>query len=610
MRTRFPIRFKILITMLFVVTMVVGLIMVTMVRLFNEDKTAYVRDLTSVIALHTAEETHSLLVGYRERLQVFARIMHERGLPQKQKVSLLKQLFEDFQEFVAVTLYIIDAKPVTVFDAQSFGDANLDKQAIFDFRQKHPLPMDRIRAGEVFIQNSTLTEQLPTLTLAVAAAQTEGDQEQATVVAAVIRLDSLQRLAKRSEVFETYVIDTRGVLLAHSKTDLVTQRKNVDWLPELENLQQQQTLGTTLEYDYNGVPVVGGFARVEFGGLLAGVQIPKAAAYLTARELLYNLIGVSLALLLIAALISMVWSRRITRPIELLSRASEKVGRGQFNIKLNLKSQDEIGDLATSFNQMATELHAREQALEQAQAALVQSEKMSAFGQISAGIAHEVKNPLAGILGYAQLSKRKLDKDDPLYKNVEIIEKETKRCKEIIENLMKFSRREKVEKELTDINKVAQDAIAIVDHQLTINQVKLEQDLEADLCPLMADGNQLQQVLMNFMINAQQAMDGNPGIVRIATRKLSLEHIEVRVSDNGPGMPEDVSAKIFEPFFTTKPAGKGTGLGLSVSYGIIQDHKGEIRVDSAPGKGTTFIVTLPVAQMGDALQSMDEAAAG
>ena len=358
MRTRFPIRFKILITMLFVVTMVVGLIMVTMVRLFNEDKTAYVRDLTSVIALHTAEETHSLLVGYRERLQVFARIMHERGLPQKQKVSLLKQLFEDFQEFVAVTLYIIDAKPVTVFDAQSFGDANLDKQAIFDFRQKHPLPMDRIRAGEVFIQNSTLTEQLPTLTLAVAAAQTEGDQEQATVVAAVIRLDSLQRLAKRSEVFETYVIDTRGVLLAHSKTDLVTQRKNVDWLPELENLQQQQTLGTTLEYDYNGVPVVGGFARVEFGGLLAGVQIPKAAAYLTARELLYNLIGVSLALLLIAALISMVWSRRITRPIELLSRASEKVGRGQFNIKLNLKSQDEIGDLATSFNQMATELHA------------------------------------------------------------------------------------------------------------------------------------------------------------------------------------------------------------------------------------------------------------
>ena len=252
----------------------------------------------------------------------------------------------------------------------------------------------------------------------------------------------------------------------------------------------------------------------------------------------------------------------------------------------------------------------REQALEQAQAALVQSEKMSAFGQISAGIAHEVKNPLAGILGYAQLSKRKLDKDDPLYKNVEIIEKETKRCKEIIENLMKFSRREKVEKELTDINKVAQDAIAIVDHQLTINQVKLEQDLEADLCPLMADGNQLQQVLMNFMINAQQAMDGNPGIVRIATRKLSLEHIEVRVSDNGPGMPEDVSAKIFEPFFTTKPAGKGTGLGLSVSYGIIQDHKGEIRVDSAPGKGTTFIVTLPVAQMGDDPQSMDEAAAG
>lgn len=340
--------------------------------------------------------------------------------------------------------------------------------------------------------------------------------------------------------------------------------------------------------------MIGGFGRVEFGELLVAVQIPKSSAYLTTRSLLNNLIYSSLIMLAVAALLSFIWSKKITRPVELLSKASKVVGQGKFDIQVEPSSRDEIGELAESFNQMTNELKSREEALTVTQNKLVQSEKMAAFGQLGAGIAHEVKNPLAGILGYAQISLRKVDQENPLHKNLQIIEKETKRCRTIIDNLLKFARQEKVALDPVDPNMVVEDAAAIVEHQLAMHQVKLEKDLASDLPRVKGNANQLQQVLMNLFINAQQSMEGKPGSVTVSTRLLDSGRIEMRISDTGPGMPEEVRARIFEPFFTTKPSGKGTGLGLSVSYGIVKDHKGEFSVESEHGEGTTFVITIPV----------------
>jgi signal transduction histidine kinase len=133
----------------------------------------------------------------------------------------------------------------------------------------------------------------------------------------------------------------------------------------------------------------------------------------------------------------------------------------------------------------------------------------------------------------------------------------------------------------------------MMDHQLTINQVKIEQNLGSDLPLINGNANQLQQVLMNFGINAQQAMEGSSGVVRVTTDADKDGNVLLIFADNGPGIPADIQDKIFEPFFTTKPAGKGTGLGLSVTYGIIKDHKGEIRIESEIGTGTAFIMTFP-----------------
>lgn len=599
MQLRFPIRFKLMSILLLVITLVVGIITYTMAALFHTDKTTYIYDMTSLIAQHVAEESYSLHIGYEERLKLFSRIMLDPNLPQNEKNGLLQQLFEDIGEFVSVTLYDKGEEQLTVYDVDSLEQAGLSRADLADYRQSHPLPEEKVIEEEGYVVNSTLNEALPTLTIATLIKVP--DREDAYVISAVVRMERLLNVVNRSSVFETFLMDSNGEILAHKDLNLVVAHAMVDWIPpearsKLDVLVDRQSTATILEYTMGEEAVVAGYARTraKHGSLIAGVQVPKSAAYLTARELLGNLIWVALGLLILAALLGVVWAQRITRPIERLSEAAKAVGQGGFNVRLNVESRDELGALANSFNTMTTELHSRETALESAQSALVQSEKMAAFGQLGAGIAHEIKNPLAGILGYAQLSKRKVEKDGPVYNNLTVIEKETKRCKDIIENLMKFARKEDVKKEPTDINQVIEETIAIVDHQLSVNQIQIIKTLGEGLPHIYADGNQIKQVLINFMINAQQAMDGNPGEVRISSSLLSSGQVEIRVVDNGPGMTAEVKARVFEPFFTTKVAGKGTGLGLSVTFGIIRDHQGTVVIESEPGKGAAFIVTLPV----------------
>ena len=587
---RIPIRFKILLLLLLAVSLVLGLITFTMARLFHQDKMAYIHDITSVIALHTAEEARSLLVGYQERLQVFAELMADDTLPAGHKEEMLKRLFENFREFVLVTLYEDGVELGTVWDMGAVESKGLTRDDFSGFREENPLPFEQILQGEVYVENSTFSPSFPVLTIAVPLRDSEEDKT--VIAAAVVRLDQLLRLARRSRVFETFLLDGGGTLLAHTDPELVGAREKVPWTSGIRELRQGHSLGFSTEYLQGDVPMIGGLAKAEFSGVLSGVQIPKAAAYLTARELLGTLVALALLLLVSAALLSLFFSRRITRPIERLSEATRQVAKGDFDVRIALRSGDEIGELSASFNQMAAELKTRELALRDAQAALVQSEKMAAFGQLGAGIAHEVKNPLAGILGYAQLSLRKVESGSTLEKNLQVIEKETKRCKTIIDNLMKFARQEKVEHLPMEINRVVEDACAIVDHQLGINKVRLEKDLAPALPLLRGNGNQIQQVLMNLMINAQQAMEKG-GSVTVRTLPVP-QGVEIRVRDTGPGIPPEIRAKIFEPFFTTKPAGKGTGLGLSVSYGIIKDHRGDICVEEAEGGGTEFVITLPV----------------
>lgn len=587
---RFPIRFKILITLLMIISIVVAVITFTMANLFHTDKTAYVHDMTSMMATSLAEEAGSLLDSYRERMIVFSRIMAQRDLSRSQKNLLVKRLFEDFHEFVGISFYWKGKELATAYDEISLEVAALTKDDFVAYRDKNPVTEEMVAGDKVVVANSTLSHMLPTMNLALSHPGPDGDG--LMTVIATINLKKLTQIAMRSEVYHTSLIDSEQNFLANSNPDEVLSHGRMYWLPE-NPVFESMSMTTTLEYVQGKENIIGGFAPLNIGGLIMAVELPRSAAYLTARKLLNNLLLVSLGLLIGSAIFSFLWSRLITGPIERLSLAAMGVAKGDFDVNLKATTRDEIGDLAGSFNQMASELESRETALKDTQSALVQSEKMSAFGQLGAGIAHEVKNPLAGILGMAQLSLRKVEKESEIERNLQIIEKETKRCKSIIDNLMKFARQEKVSFEMVSINQVVEETITIVSHQMDLKSVKFQKGLTVDNTDIEGSANQIQQVLMNLMINAQQAMSGNPGKILVRTLRRG-ENIEIRVTDNGPGMPEEVSSKIFEPFFTTKPTGKGTGLGLSVSYGIIKDHGGELKVKSVEGKGTAFTISLPI----------------
>ncbi|MGI9262464.1 MAG: ATP-binding protein [Woeseiaceae bacterium] len=585
-RFRFPIRVKVLLTVLLLIMVVMSLNTSTMANLFRDDKTTYIRDLTAVMAIHVAEESETLLRNYVSNMQAFGDVIYDPDLDSITKQEVIQNLFRNYQDIVAITARRGVADPVTAFDTSDLTRLDVSRAALIEHRDANPLPQTLSQRLDVRLE--TIREDLSLLRLMIEVPATES--REAFTLAARIKPDRLASATTRARGFNAAILNSDGQSVFEQ--DAESRRGSTFWAEQLKNTSRA-AVGTAQEFEENGVAMIGAHAPMADGALWATITIPSSVVYLTARELLSNLTMGALLLFAVAALASLIFARRLSKPLEHLTEAADRVGKGEFEVVVESTSSDEIGALSHSFNQMTDELREREVKLAGANAALVQSEKLAAFGQLGAGIAHEVKNPLAGILGYAQLTLRKLDDDSPFRKNLDIIESETRRCTEIISNLLKFARQENAEMQPTDVNEVVDAALKIVDHQLGVNNVKLSKELEAELPQCLANANQLQQAIMNFAINAQQAMGSEGGTLVVRTHANAGDELIIEVEDDGPGIPDDIKANIFEPFFTTKPAGEGTGLGLSVTYGIIRDHGGDIRVEDVEGGGTRFVVSRP-----------------
>lgn len=235
-----------------------------------------------------------------------------------------------------------------------------------------------------------------------------------------------------------------------------------------------------------------------------------------------------------------------------------------------------------------------EENLEVTHEKLMQSEKMAGLGRLAAGVAHEINNPMSGIMLYANLVKEELGGDHTAHKDLDTIVHEAERCKVIVADLLEFSHQTIYEMEPVNLNDVIHKTLTILQHQPLFHNIEIIQNLDNDLPPVYGNSIRLNQVVMNIIVNGAQAMNGS-GKVRIISRTRANSDInEILIEDNGPGIEKELQEKIFDPFFTTKETGEGTGLGLSVSYAIIKEHKGSIRVLSEPEKGTTFTIKLPV----------------
>lgn len=384
----------------------------------------------------------------------------------------------------------------------------------------------------------------------------------------------------------------------------------------------RENLGITAGIDRSLAPE---YVTEEIGSIKLILSLEKVNESIA--EARQTAILLMLIVLILTIVILALFARVVTKPVEMLVQVTDQVSRGDLSRKVDITQHDEIGHLANTFNKMIESLkqsrneieeynrtleqkiEERTLELEQAQVQLIQSEKMSAIGQLAAGVAHELNNPLGGILGYAQFALEKMRKNiaersgskgiDRYIRYLADIEIQARRCKDIVQNLLRFSRVSHVEEfEEVDVNKAIEDTRTFVEHQLHMNQIELKVELSPNLPTIQGSTGQLQQVFTNLILNAMHASPPESEIKIISRYSPAAGEfggaIELLFIDQGTGIAPENLKKVFEPFFTTKEVGRGTGLGLSVSYGIIKSHAGEIRVDSTLGEGTTFSVMLPV----------------
>jgi two-component system NtrC family sensor kinase len=336
-----------------------------------------------------------------------------------------------------------------------------------------------------------------------------------------------------------------------------------------------------------------------------------------------TIFGFSIGFILMAGLlVSYLINRFIYVPLRDMDTGAARLANGDLTYTIPVRSNDEFGQLAESFNSMTKALHNSRVDLEDwgkrleekvkeatrelqiAHAETARSEKLASVGLLAAGIAHELNNPLTGVLTFAYLVKKNLPPDSRDAQDLELVIRETKRCAGIIRRLLDFSREKPPEKAYGDLNAIVTDTLALIKQPTELEDIELITSLDEQMPPVWMDENLIKQVIMNMLVNARHAIT-NGGTIKIKTRVRKAgdcpaairafgDMAEITISDTGCGIPEKDLKKIFDPFFTTKEVGKGTGLGLSVSYSTVEAHRGTIEVDSVEGEGTEFRIYLAI----------------
>jgi two-component system NtrC family sensor kinase len=342
----------------------------------------------------------------------------------------------------------------------------------------------------------------------------------------------------------------------------------------------------------------------------ADVQLAESSR----RMIIYT----ACALLLIAVLTWFLVWQVVARPVKLLRQGTERLAQGDLGYQLEIESRDEIGDLARSFNAMSAQLKAErtenvvwtrtlEERVDQKTGELkrahehaLHTEKMASIGKMAAVLAHEINNPLSGILTYAKLLRKWINSDDAgksrqrdICDSLDLIAAESRRCGDLVKNLLTFSRTNPINLQRASLNRVIEQALRLIQHQLDLANVQVQLQLDPCLPDVVCDGAQIEQVVLALMMNAQDAMPQGGNLWVNTTLQHDDNEVRIVIRDDGTGISPEILPRLFEPFLTTKETGKGVGLGLAISRSILERHRGNIEVQSELGRGTTFTITLP-----------------
>lgn len=356
------------------------------------------------------------------------------------------------------------------------------------------------------------------------------------------------------------------------------------------------------------------------GVLDIGMSLDEVDNDLKRNQILFIFFTI-IAIFCLAVILTLFLQKLVIKPVKMLVRATQKVAAGNLDAELTVEHRDELGHLATSFNHMLFDLkmaheeiqswnielekkvEERTQKLRAAREQLIQSEKMASLGVLASSVAHEINNPLQGILTYIKLMQKVLQKNNNDANRQQKFEQylstmgsEIERLGDMVKNLLVFSKQSKLDIQKADINGVIRNSLVLLENKVRLQNIKVSLELQENLPQIYCDVKQIQQTVIALIINALEAMPEG-GQITINTVTHKDKDVVIRIADTGEGISKENLKKIFDPFFTTKENAKSTGLGLFVAYGIIKEHKGTIKVESEKEKGTTFIITLPIVEM-------------
>ncbi len=329
---------------------------------------------------------------------------------------------------------------------------------------------------------------------------------------------------------------------------------------------------------------------------MESISIPVDETFHQIRKVAYSVFFIGLlGTVLLFAVLNYLYYVVAARPLKKAGAFFKSVasGRGEPHVKFDVKSHDEIAELASSFNLMIDHLNKSQEERERMASKLRQADKLASIGQLAAGVAHEINNPLSVVLGYTKLLMKDASSDTRLKEDLAAIHENAEICKTIVEDLLSFSRQKKTRSIPADVNETVEAAVASIEGSCSGNTIVIRRNYSSSLPSVAMDVDKMKQVYKNILQNACQAI-ASQGTVTVSTRyDDEVKMVAIGIADTGSGIPEEIQGRIFEPFFTTKAPGKGTGLGLAVSYGIVSEHNGEITFESKNNEGAVFTIWLP-----------------
>ncbi|MDN3511437.1 MAG: ATP-binding protein [Candidatus Jettenia sp.] len=575
-----------------------------------------------MLAKNTKEEIHRFMESCVTDMKMLAESESMRSTHTSidKKLSEMKRIQEYYKRFEDITMIDIKGRVITSIAYNYQGEWKSKKW------------FQEAINGKVYISDAHIILDPYEVVVAIAVPLVD---DKGKIQAAIVGQLNMERIW---EIVDNITIGNTGIIaivnnlqyfIAHPRKEKLFQHAPFD--PD-----KQSGVVNAIEPDfktfiYSSERYVGN-SEYEFPNWRVIVTQERRDALSNILRLKKNVVYVLSSSFFLVILMSIIVSKGVVKPIHTLIHGMARVSDGDLNYKTNIKNRDEIGLLGISFNDMIMRLgkarveiqrktealrdafnqinelnvnlekkvEQRTKELKEKQFQLIQSGKLAAIGQLGAGVAHELNNPMTGILGYTQYMLEKVSKENVRMEDIstfrkclQYIENGTHRCMDIVQNLLQFSRKSNEIFEPLNINNIIADTLSLIKGQLLANKIEVVNNLVNDVDLIDGNANQLQQVFINVILNAQQAMPKG-GHLFISTRRTKGRVVEAEFKDTGCGIAEEHMERIFEPFFTTKMDWKGTGLGLSICYDIVKRHNGNIMVSSQMRKGTIFTIILPV----------------